>query len=126
SEQDIGKEDLGERPFMNRRDFIAGAATGLVVGAAGTYAATQGKQKTGTGTIEGAPAVVRDRQEWRMLTAWPDTFPGLGTGAERLARRITDMSDGRLTVKVIPAGAIVPALQVFDTISQGSAEMGHG
>ncbi|MFM2129659.1 MAG: hypothetical protein RL477_1205, partial [Pseudomonadota bacterium] len=49
---------------MNRRDFIAGAATGLAAGAAGTYALTRGdKSKTATG-----PAVVKSRTEWRMVT----------------------------------------------------------
>ncbi len=106
---------------MNRRDFIAGTATGLVVGAAGTYAALKGgKQQTASG-----PAVVKNKLEWRMVTSWPDKFPGLGTSADRLAARITAMSDGRLTVKVFAAGTMVPPLGVFDAVSQGSAEMGH-
>ena len=72
-----------------------------------------------------APAVVRKRIEWKMVTAWPRNFPGAGTGAERLARRIGVMSDGRLTVKVYAAGELVPAFEVFDAVSQGTAEMGH-
>ncbi|MED5442390.1 MAG: TRAP transporter substrate-binding protein, partial [Pseudomonadota bacterium] len=32
---------------------------------------------------------------------------------------------GRLTIKVYGAGELVPALQVFDAVSQGTAEMGH-
>jgi TRAP-type mannitol/chloroaromatic compound transport system substrate-binding protein len=39
-----------------------------------------------------------------MVTAWPKGLPGLGTGAERLAERITKASDGRLNVKVFAAG----------------------
>jgi TRAP-type mannitol/chloroaromatic compound transport system substrate-binding protein len=107
---------------MNRRDFLAGTATGLVVGAGGTYAALK---SSATQTATG-PAVVKSRTEWRMVTTWPEKFPGLGTGAERLAQRITEMSDGRLTVKVFAAGTMVPALGIFDAVSQGSAEMGHG
>ncbi len=107
---------------MKRRDFVAGAATGLVVGAAGTYAALDGTTKR----VASGPATRAKPIEWRMVTAWPDKFPGLGTGADRLAARIGEMSDGRLTVKVYAAGSIVPALQSFDAVSQGSAEMGHG
>ena len=33
-----------------------------------------------------------------MVTTWPKNFPGLGTGAQRIADNITSMSDGRLTV----------------------------
>jgi TRAP-type mannitol/chloroaromatic compound transport system substrate-binding protein len=36
------------------------------------------------------------------------------------------MSDGRLQVRVYGAGEIVPAFEVFDAVSQGVAEMGHG
>ena len=73
-----------------------------------------------------APAIAQARHEWRMVTTWPKNFPGLGVGAERLARRITDMSAGRLTVRVFAAGELVPALQSIDAVIQGSAEMSHG
>jgi TRAP-type mannitol/chloroaromatic compound transport system substrate-binding protein len=36
------------------------------------------------------------------------------------------MSNGRLQVKVFGAGQLVPAFEVFDAVSQGTAEMGHG
>ncbi|WP_228144966.1 hypothetical protein, partial [Acinetobacter baumannii] len=51
---------------------------------------------------------------WKMVTAWPKNYPGLGTAAERLAERVKVMSDGRLTIKVYAAGELVPALEVFD------------
>jgi TRAP-type mannitol/chloroaromatic compound transport system substrate-binding protein len=107
---------------MNRRDFVVGSVTGLAVGAAGTVALMKG---SGTKTASG-PAIAKKRMEWNLLTTWPEKFPGLGTGAERLAQRITQMSDGRLTVRVRAAGTVVPALGVFDAVSQGTAEMGHG
>lgn len=61
----------------------------------------------------------------RMVTSWPKNFPGLGVGAERLAKRINDMSGGRLTVRVFAAGEMVPALQALDAVLGGSAEMSH-
>ncbi|MBJ7536409.1 TRAP transporter substrate-binding protein [Marinomonas transparens] len=63
---------------------------------------------------------------WKMVTTWPKNFPGLGTGAEALAKNITKMSGGRLNVKVYAAGELVPPLEVFDAVSRGTAEMGHG
>jgi TRAP-type mannitol/chloroaromatic compound transport system substrate-binding protein len=92
---------------MERRHFLRGAA---VAGAAGLA----------------APAVAQERQTWRMVTTWPKNFPGLGVGAQRLADRITAMSDGRLTVEVYSAGELVPALGTFDAVIEGSAEMSHG
>ncbi len=61
-----------------------------------------------------------------MVTTWPKNFPGLGVGAQRLADRITTMSDGRLTIQVYSAGELVPALGTFDAVIEGSAEMSHG
>lgn len=62
---------------------------------------------------------------WRMVTMWPKNFPGLGTAPERFARNVAAMSNGRLQIKVHAAGEIVPALGVFDAVSQGNVEMGH-
>jgi TRAP-type mannitol/chloroaromatic compound transport system substrate-binding protein len=61
-----------------------------------------------------------------MVTTWPKNFPGLGTGAEFLARLITQMSGGRIQVKVYAAGELVPAFEIFDAVSRGAAELGHG
>ncbi|MCP5149968.1 MAG: TRAP transporter substrate-binding protein [Ectothiorhodospiraceae bacterium] len=92
---------------MKRRHFLTTAsAAGLAAAAAGTPAATA-------------------EHHWKMVTSWPKGFPGPGTGAERLARRIEAASGGRLTVRVYGAGELVPALQVFDAVAAGQAEMGH-
>jgi TRAP-type mannitol/chloroaromatic compound transport system substrate-binding protein len=64
--------------------------------------------------------------QWKMVTAWPKNFPGLGTAAERLAERVATMSNGRLTIKVYAGGELVPPLEVFDAVSRGTAELGHG
>ena len=63
---------------------------------------------------------------WKMVTTWPKNYPGLGTGAQTLAKNISKMSGGRLNVKVYAAGELVPALEAFDAVSRGTAEMGHG
>jgi TRAP-type mannitol/chloroaromatic compound transport system substrate-binding protein len=96
---------------MKRRDFIkkasiAGLATGSVA----------------------SPAIVHaDKKiKWKMVTTWPKNFPVLGTGANELAKLITDMTDGRIKVKVYGGGELVPAFEVFDAVSRGTAQMGHG
>lgn len=63
---------------------------------------------------------------WRMVTTWPKNFPGLGMAGENFARWINEASNGRLQVSVYGANEIVPALGVFDAVSSGSVEMGHG
>lgn len=63
---------------------------------------------------------------WRMVTTWPKNFPGLGTTAETFAKYVNDMSAGRLQIHVYGNNEIVPAMGVFDAVSSGSVEMGHG
>jgi TRAP-type mannitol/chloroaromatic compound transport system substrate-binding protein len=63
---------------------------------------------------------------WKMVTTWPPGFPVLQEGAERFAKNIQAMSNGRLKIKVYAGGELIPALQTFDAVSQGAVEMGHG
>jgi TRAP-type mannitol/chloroaromatic compound transport system substrate-binding protein len=63
---------------------------------------------------------------WKMVTTWPPGFPVLQEGAERFADNIKAMSNGRLNIKVYAGGELIPALQTFDAVSQGTVEMGHG
>jgi len=75
---------------------------------------------------QAAATPTAESYQWKMVTAWPKNFPGLGTAAERLAERVKVMSNGRLTIKVYAAGELVPPLEVFDAVSRGTAELGHG
>ena len=77
------------------------------------------------GAAVAAPAISKGLMEWRMVTSWPKGLPGLGTGAERLAAGITEMSGGKLTVKVYAAGELVPALECFGAVANGTAQLGH-
>lgn len=63
--------------------------------------------------------------QWKMVTAWPKNYPGLGTSAERLAEQVKLMSGGRLQIKVYAGGELVPPMEVFDSVSRGTAELGH-
>lgn len=38
---------------------------------------------------------------------------------ERMAKRIDDMSMGRLKIKVLPAGAVVPVFEILDAVDKG-------
>ena len=99
-------QERGHR--MKRRQFLStGAAAGAVVaGAAGS-----------------APAVSRGLKELKLVTSFTTNFPGLGTSAARVARRITAATEGRVTVRLFNAEELVPAFGVFDAVSDGIAEM---
>ncbi len=100
-----------------RRDFLAKAASSLVAGTVGAATGATGFPK---------PALSQNLLQWRMQTTWPKNFPGLGTGANRLAKLIGAGSGGRLTVEVYGAGEIVPAFETMTAVTSGTIEMGHG
>ncbi len=107
-----------------RRDFIktAGAAAAAAAAAAGT------SLLSGCGNNEQRTAAINTDKvyEWKMVTTWPPHFPILGERAELIAEMINKMSAGRIKIQVYGGGELVPALEVFDAVSQGVAEMGHG
>ncbi len=92
---------------MKRRTFLTAAATGAA--AAGLA----------------APAIAQGTITWRMVTAWPRNLPGPGIAAQMLADRIETLSGGRIKVELYPAGEIVPAMGVFDAVSEGTADIYH-
>lgn len=98
---------------MKRRDVLRGAGLAALAGGIAACGAEDADTPTG------------ERFEWKMVTSWPTNFPGLGTGAARLAKMITVASGGRLTVRVHGAGELVPAFEVFDAVARGTAEMAH-
>lgn len=82
-----------------------------------------------TGDSGDGPAAVMDNQKtfnWKMVTTWPANFPVFQEGAEKFAEDVRVMSNGRLNINVYAGGELVPALGVFDAVSQGTVEMGHG
>jgi TRAP-type mannitol/chloroaromatic compound transport system substrate-binding protein len=96
---------------MKRREFIKSVGAGTAL----------------AGSVLGAPAVhAAPKHRWKMVTTWPKNFPGMGTGANKLAETIGEMSGGRIEVKVYGAKELVPAFEIFDAVSRGTAEMGHG
>lgn len=97
---------------MQRRTFLYG---GL-----GTLAACA------QSSDESRPAARSDeRHRWRMVTSWPPNFPGHGVSANRLARRLEELSGGRIEVQIFAAGELVPAFEVLDAVSRGTIQLGH-
>ena len=96
----------------------------------------QGAALTGTALLGSAcgsePSAAADSGpsqetfEWTMVTTWPPNFPVLGEGCNLFAQWVAEMSGGRLKIKVYGGGELVPALEVFDAVSAGTAEIGNG
>lgn len=97
---------------MKRRDILkSGLAAALGTGAAMTAVPALAKKSK--------------RIEITMVSTWPRDFPGLGTGAQRFAKRLTDMTDGRITVNYFAANERVKAFDSFDEVASGNAQMYH-
>ncbi len=99
---------------MKRRDFVTGAAL------TASFAACSSEEK-----LPDNKTAYKDVYKWNMVTSWPPHLPGLGVGADNLAKNVDKASDGRLKIKVFAGGELVPPLEVFDAVSQGTVQMGH-
>ncbi|MEO1027703.1 MAG: TRAP transporter substrate-binding protein [Pseudomonadota bacterium] len=103
--------------MMDRRKLLGAGALGLGLAACGS--------SEQSGAAQG-PAVVRKKRRFNMVTTWPKGLPGLGRAAERVAERVEVLSEGQMEIKVFAAGELVPALESFDAVFSGSADMYHG
>jgi TRAP-type mannitol/chloroaromatic compound transport system substrate-binding protein len=96
---------------MKRRSFLKKATAGFA-GAAATAA---------------APAIAQSQPTitWRMATSWPKSLDTLYGGAELVAKRVGELTDGKFTIRAFAAGEIVPGLAVLDAVQAGTVECGH-
>jgi TRAP-type mannitol/chloroaromatic compound transport system substrate-binding protein len=94
---------------MERRSFLKAAT----MGAAGSTLA--------------APALAQSLPEirWRMASSFPKSLDTLFGAGELIARRVSELTDGKFQIRVFAAGEIVPGLQVFDAVQAGTVECGH-
>jgi TRAP-type mannitol/chloroaromatic compound transport system substrate-binding protein len=89
---------------MHRRKFLKGAA----LGAGATALAT--------------PALAQGGKTMTIVSTWPRDFPGLGISAQRLAARITELSQGAITTEYFAAGERVGAFDSFDEVASGNSQ----
>src|SRR4051794_15381077 len=94
---------------MKRRSFLKQAAAGVAAGAVA------------------APAIAQSQPtiQWRLAASWPKSLDTLFGGAELIAKRVAEITDGKFQIRTFAAGEIVPALQVLDAVQAGTVELGH-
>lgn len=94
---------------MKRRAFIKSAGVGI------------------TGAALTAPAAAQSQPQirWRMASSFPKSLDTLYGTAEMIAGRVSRLTEGRFEIRVFAAGEIVPALQVFDAVQNGTVECGQ-
>jgi len=94
---------------MKRRSFLKKAVTGTAAAAIAAPAIAQSQPKI----------------QWRLAASWPKSLDILYGGADLIAQRVAELTDGRFQIRAFAGGEIVPALQVLDAVQAGTVEMGH-
>jgi TRAP-type mannitol/chloroaromatic compound transport system substrate-binding protein len=64
----------------------------------------------------------QERVRWKMQSAFASNLSHLGTAAVRVEEMVDRLSGGNFELKFFEPGALVPALECFDAVSQGSIE----
>ncbi|SHG27927.1 TRAP transporter substrate-binding protein [Cognatishimia maritima] len=95
---------------MDRRSFLKTSALGGTAAAATTLA---------------APAYAQGNRTLTMVTSWPRGFAVLDDAASYMAQMVGEMSGGSLTIDKKAPGELVGALEVFDAVTSGQADMYH-
>ena len=95
---------------MERRSFLKKAAAGVAAS-----------------TTVAAPAIAQSNPkiQWRLAASWPKSLDTLFGGADLVAKRVAEITDGNFQIRTFAAGEIVPALQVLDAVQAGTVELGH-
>jgi TRAP-type mannitol/chloroaromatic compound transport system substrate-binding protein len=64
---------------------------------------------------------------WKLVTAWPPNLPINHDVVQQFATDVETMSRGQMKIRVFAGGELIPALEVFDAVSNGkTVQMGHG
>jgi TRAP-type mannitol/chloroaromatic compound transport system substrate-binding protein len=92
---------------MHRRGFLRGAGAGMAAALA-------------AGASASGPTV-----RWRLASSFPKSLDTIYGASEDLARRVSELTEGRFTLRVHAGGELVPGLQVLDAVRDGSVECGH-
>ncbi|MCC6533083.1 MAG: TRAP transporter substrate-binding protein [Burkholderiales bacterium] len=94
---------------QQRRRFLTRAAAGIA------------------GSAVAAPAIAQAQAsvQWRLASSFPKSLDTVFYPADLIARRVSEITDGKFQIRVFAAGEVVPALQVLDAVQNGTVECGH-
>jgi TRAP-type mannitol/chloroaromatic compound transport system substrate-binding protein len=97
-------------PNVSRRKFLKG--TGLAAGAAAGALAAPAV------VTAQSPVVIKMQSSWPASDIWMDF-------ARQYNERVEKMSNNRIKVDLLPAGAVVGAFQVMDAVNDGLIDAAH-
>jgi len=103
---------------MKRRQFVRNAS---LAAAGGALVSGCASGETG----EAAAVQTNPRVMWRLTSSYPRSLDTIYGGAAVMAERVSELTDGRFTIRVFPAGELVPYNQVLESVQKGTVQMGH-
>jgi len=116
---------------MNRRDFLTTATASASIVLVGCndnnreaidYSKHPAKKESDTKRVN----INRNKKTTiKLATSWPASFPIMGVGVERFAKRLKEISSGSLDVKIYPKNVLIPDLAVFDACSSSQIDAFH-
>ncbi len=116
---------------MNRRNFLTTATTASAAFALGgcnennRQAIDYSKHPKYTTETKRVNINRNKKTVIKLATSWPAHFPIMGSGVEKFAKRIKDISGALLEIKLYPKNVLLPALAVFDAASSGQIDAFH-
>jgi TRAP-type mannitol/chloroaromatic compound transport system substrate-binding protein len=99
-----GKQPLSRRKFLKGTSVAAGAAAVTIASPAVVTAQS--------------PKVLKMQTSWPASDIWMDF-------ARQYIERVEKMSNGRIKIDLLPAGAVVGAFQVLDGVNDGVIDAAH-
>lgn len=62
---------------------------------------------------------------WNIAQSWPEKFPIYGDAVTKMVSLVNELSNGQLTINIVPEEVHKQPLGVFDLVKSGQYEMGH-
>lgn len=108
---------------MKRKSFLKNGIK-LGIGGALITASMSGCIEEKKDTIQSVNFNFNKNYKWRMVSFWPKMFPVFGESDKYFTDWVRQMSGNRLDIKLFSKGELVPSMEVFDTVQDGTADFG--
>ncbi len=72
-----------------------------------------------------SPALAAEKVRWKLAMTWASTLTPLASPAPKLAKLVSEMTDGNFEIKVEGAEKHKAPLEILDMVKGGQFEMGH-
>jgi TRAP-type mannitol/chloroaromatic compound transport system substrate-binding protein len=76
-------------------------------------------------TVASGSVDAQERVRWKLASSYPSTLDVVGENIHRVIENVDALSDGNFKIRFFEPGALVPALEVFDSVAAGAVDMSY-